>query len=251
MKVFLLIFILFSFTMRGDIPKFRMITENWQPFNYEVRGVSAGISIDILNKILKGLGSSQTVDEVEFFPWARAFHVAQNNPSTILFSTSRTEAREDSFQWVGPIYLHKTEAFALRSREIVINSPEDFLNYTISTYLGDAQEEMIERELGVPISKLDRIPNADGRFLMVYHGRSDIFFSSRVSTTNFYRRNNLNPDLIESIYVLNSTGLYFALSPDIPSDIVEKMQEILDELHESGYIAELFKNYGIAWAYSI
>lgn len=248
---FYLFFFSNTFLTYSNDWSFSPITETWYPFNYQVRESPRGISIDILRKVFERSNLEIHLEDFKFYPWARAYHVAKNTPNSILFTTLRTENRENEFKWLGPIYIHKTEAFALNMRNIVIENYKDFDKYIISTYLGDAQEELIQNILGINIEKLDRIPNPEGRFLKVLNGRSDIFFSSRISLISFSNTQNIDISALEAIYELSRTGAYFAFPINTPDFIISNLNEILRDLHEENYILELFKKYKIEWAYEL
>lgn len=232
------------------IPVFRLITEEFSPYNFLREKEPVGISIELLQEILKRVGSHQKISTSEFFPWARGYYIAQHNPNTILFITARTKEREELFKWLGPVFTDRTEVFALRNKNITINSVEDLKEYTIASYIGDYQEEVI-KELGIPEENLDRVTSSEARLKKVYSGRTDIVFVNRSALLDYTNRENINPYVFQSVYQLEGIDMCYALAPDTPDWIVEKMQKALDELHEEGFVKNLFKKYGFEDAYYI
>ena len=231
-----------------EFPHFKLITEELKPFNFCQNGEASGISIEILNLIFEMSGSSQKANHAEFLPWARGYFTAQKEPLNILFVTARTAERENEFKWVGPIFTDRTEAFALKKRKIKINSPNDFSNYIISSYIGDSQEELISN-LGIKIDSLDRLTSSEARFKKLYSGRSDIVFTSRITFLDYLHSQKIDPNIFESIYELESIDICYAFSKDTPDWVIEKFQSALNELHKNGTIAKLFDNYGLSWHY--
>lgn len=254
MKKLLYLFIFLSFfkiSLPNDsIPCFSLITEEFPPFNYTENEKAAGIAIDILDEMFKRIGSNQSSFDAKFYPWARGFYIAQNQKKSIIFTTARTKEREQLFKWVGPIFSDKTEAFCLNKNNIKINSISDFSNYTISSYIGDSQEELI-KELGIPLEKLDRLTNSEARFKKVYSGRSDIVFVSRFAFLDYLKKENIEFNIFKSIYQLDSIDLCYAFSLDTPDFIIDKFQEIINELHKENFIRDTFDKYGIVEAYYI
>jgi polar amino acid transport system substrate-binding protein len=181
-------------------------------------------------------------------PWARGYYTAQKEPLNILFVTARTEERENLFKWVGPIFTDRTEAFALKKKKIKINSSRDFSKYIISSYIRDSQEELIS-SLGIPVENLDRLTSSDARFKKLYSGRTDIVFTSRITFLDFLSAEEIDPNIFESLYILDSIDICYAFSTDTPDWVIEKFQNILNELHEDGTIEKIFTNYGLSWAY--
>lgn len=251
MKKFLLIFI-FSISIYGvskEIPNFRLLTEELRPFNYSINKKAYGISIEILNEIFRRLDSKQNAINSEFFPWARAYYISQNERMNILFVTARTKDRERLFKWVGPIFSDKIEAFALKKRNIQINDISDFQKYRISTYIGDSQEELINK-LGIPIESLDRLISSEARFKKLYSGRSDIIIASRIVFFDYLNSNEINTNTLDSIYELDSIDICYAFSLDTPDWVVDKFQEVIMDLHKDGTINKIYESYNFDWVYN-
>ena len=238
------------FSENDTIPVFRLVTEDFSPYNFLKEKEPVGISVELLQEILKRSGSRQKIGTAEFFPWARAYYIAQNNPNTILFITARTKEREGLFKWVGPVFTDKTEVFALRNKNIIIHSVEDLKKYSIASYIGDYEEEII-KELGIPQENLDRVTSSEARLKKVYSGRTDLVFVNKSALIDFTNRENINPYVFQSVYQLKGVDMCYALAPDTPDWIVEKMQQALNELHEEGFVSNLFKKYGFEDAYYI
>ncbi len=79
------------------------MTEQYPPYNLEEDNKLQGIAVDTLALMLQRAGSKQTREDIEMLPWARGYKRVLSEPNTCLFSTTRTEERENLFKWVGPI----------------------------------------------------------------------------------------------------------------------------------------------------
>jgi ABC-type amino acid transport substrate-binding protein len=71
-KLFHILIIFFTlstyiFTQENNIPVFRLITEEFSPYNFLSEKKPKGISIDVLEEIFKRAGSSQKIGASEFF----------------------------------------------------------------------------------------------------------------------------------------------------------------------------------------
>ena len=58
-------------------------------------------------------------------PWAQGYTMAQRQPNVALYSTTRTESRENLFKWVGPLATMKWVFFAKAGSGIKISSLDD------------------------------------------------------------------------------------------------------------------------------
>lgn len=102
-KILLLLSFLLSL-QAVDIPNFKIMTENYPPFNMENKdGKLVGIGVEVFTEMLKRVGSSQTKEDFELMPWSRAYNIVQTKKNSVLFTTSRTKEREELFKWVGPL----------------------------------------------------------------------------------------------------------------------------------------------------
>ncbi len=82
----------------------RIITEIAPPLNYTEDGTETGKltgqAAEIVKEVQKRIGDATPI---EVMPWARGYSLVQSEPNVMLFSTTRTEAREGLLQWVGPV----------------------------------------------------------------------------------------------------------------------------------------------------
>ena len=134
----------------GNVPKLTIMTEEWAPYNFHKEVVVKGISADMLVLMLGRAGSKQGRNNIKIYPWARAYKTIQQEPDTLLFTTTRTEKRENMFKWVGPIFEIEFNIYALKNRNIKINSFEDIRKYKIGTLRGDVTEDLLIKKAGPP-----------------------------------------------------------------------------------------------------
>jgi ABC-type amino acid transport substrate-binding protein len=97
-----------STSQAADFSSLNIMTEEFPPFNYSDNGQPAGQSVDLLLKASAAAGSPITKDKINMAAWARAYQTALSGPNVMLFSTTRTEQREDLFKWAGPIGQNRT-----------------------------------------------------------------------------------------------------------------------------------------------
>lgn len=83
----------------------RILTTEVPPMAFVKEGKLQGFCVDIVADIQRRLGVS---DDIAVLPWARAYHKAQTEPSTMLVCPKRSAEREKMFQWVGPLLASRT-----------------------------------------------------------------------------------------------------------------------------------------------
>jgi amino acid ABC transporter substrate-binding protein, PAAT family (TC 3.A.1.3.-) len=141
-------------TVAANLGELDYITEVYPPFNYEERGELKGIAVDFLEAATEAAGDPVSRDQVKIQPWARGYATALSEPNTVLFSTTRTDEREDKFKWVGPITDTKIVVWAPKSKGITIDNASDFANYKVGVVRDDVGEHLL-RSMGVDEERYD------------------------------------------------------------------------------------------------
>ena len=117
-------------------------TEDYPPYNLKENGKLQGISIDLMDLMLRKLDSRQTHDNISILPWARGYFYLKERKYTCLFSTFRTKKREKLFKWVGPI---SSTTISLIARKDKNNSLSDIMKYQVGVVREDVGEQLIEK----------------------------------------------------------------------------------------------------------
>ena len=122
-----------------------LTTEDYPPFNFAKDGgkTITGSSTDVMNEVLKRTGIKATI---ALLPWERAYKEALDDKNTCVYSTTRTEAREKLFKWVGPLVTDSWALYAKADSTITINSLDDAKKYTIGGYQGDAKTVFLKEK---------------------------------------------------------------------------------------------------------
>lgn len=100
----------------------QLLTEENPPLNFSHLGQAKGLSIDVVQEIQRRVGNTDTIDVQ---PWARAYRTASTVPNVALFGTARTAAREELFQWVGPVATAVASLYSKRGAGLHIASLAD------------------------------------------------------------------------------------------------------------------------------
>jgi len=235
--------LLVSPVMADSMPEFLIMTEESPPYNFEKDDQVMGIAVDMMVLMLERIGSKQRRENIVYWPWARGYKKIQNTPNTILFSTTRTEERENMFKWVCSIVEIKQLLFAAKNRNIKINSKEDLKKYRIGTYLGDVTEQLLVSKVGLNLKDFDRSSKAINSVKKLARNRNDMVAANEESFFARVEQAGLNKDDYEPVYTLSNNRICYAFHKDIPDSIIQKFQNALDELKKEGKYDEIMKKY--------
>ncbi len=220
-------------------------TENYPPFNMKENNKLTGISVDILEEILKKTGSTQTLKDVKLTNWSRAYSIAQKKKNSMVFSTTRTKSRENLFKWVGPITETTIGVLAPKEKHIVINSAAELNRYKIGTVLKDIGELLL-LEAGVEKKHIQSVSGENAielSFNKMKNNRIDMFaYDITVANTNA-KKAGIDVDRYENVYSLKKGELYYAFNPETDDKTIEKWQKALEEIKNDGTYKKILNRY--------
>lgn len=227
-----------------SMPTFLITTEDWEPYNFMRDGIVQGISTDIFVLMLEKTGSSQGRKDIEIYPWIRAYKMTLERPNTVLYTTARTDERENLFKWVGPIFETHFTLYALKSRHIKINALNDLKKYKIGTVRGDAYEDLLTEKTGMTVRDFYRVALNIQNTKKLMNGRIDLAAQSMDTTVHTSREAGLDPELFEPVFLLETIGMYYAFNKDTQDFVISRMQNAFDDLKNEGKLTEIFQKYG-------
>lgn len=229
-----LVFTFSSLSMAAD---FKIMTEEFPPYNYTENGKLTGLSSEVLFELAKRVGHGT---EVEVLPWARAYGLIQKQDGLILYSMTRTEQRENMFKWVGPVASNKWVLFAKKGAGLTIGSLDDAKKVgKIGTYKDDAAESFL-KENG--FTNLDSVLDDMLNVPKLTAGRIDLWITGELQGIQKAKEKGMN-DQIEKVFDVQDTQLYIAFSKNTGDDVIATWQKALDDMKADGSYDAIVKKY--------
>lgn len=247
MKKILIYLSLFITTivLSQELPKFKIMTENYPPFNMQVKDKTSGISVDVFEEILKRVNSKQNKSDIELISWSRAYNIVQKKKNTILFSMTRTNEREELFKWVGPIAHTVSGLIAKKEKSIKINSLADLKKYKVGAVLNDIGEQILLNE-NVSKENIDTTSGSNALIKSIRKldaNRIDMFSYSVEVAFWEMKSNNVDISKYENVFDIKKLGLYLAFEKNTPDWIIKMFQDSLDEIKQDGTYENILKRY--------
>lgn len=227
---------------RSTINDIYFMTEQYPPFNYRDGGKLKGISVDILNAVLKEMNATISSKNVRHLPWARAYKIVLQTPGTCLFVMTRTPDRERLFQWVGPIMPTTIAVVAPKTAHVIIDQPADLKKYIIAALPDDIGHTLLVKN-GQQPSRLATNPYAEGIIQMMIKRRVDAWAYEESVAAYFIRKCGYDPHDFESVFVLTQAELYFAFNAQTPDHIIRAFQGAFDSVKARGDVDEIIHRY--------
>ncbi|HYC42714.1 MAG TPA: ABC transporter substrate-binding protein [Noviherbaspirillum sp.] len=221
------------------------ITEDYPPFNFERDGRRLGIAVDVLEEMLVQAGAKKTRADIRVWPWARGYETALKEKNTVLFSTTRTEAREHLFKWVGPIMPSRIVLVAKKQRAIQIKSADHLKQsaYKIGVVREDIGGQLLAN-LGVNKDRTVQANSGVSVAKMLQADRVDMWaYGAPVIMWNL-KELGYPADAYEEVFTLTeSQHYYYAVNKETDDKLVEKLQSALEQVKAKGRFNAIIARY--------
>ena len=237
-----LLFLVSASAVATSVDDIVFITEQYPPYNFEQDNKLQGTAVDTLTLMLQRVGSRQTREDIQLLPWARGYKRALSEPNTCLFTTTRTEEREELFKWVGPLRAAKDVLIARKDRNIKIDSLEDIKKYKIGTIRDDIAELYLINA-GISVDNMESVAETILNIKKLNRGRIDLWAYGEDGAMWELKANGFNPVEYESVRVIGSKDIYFAFNKDTPDAVIQTLQAALDSLKNDGEYQKILDRY--------
>lgn len=219
-----------------------LMSEQFPPFNFEENGELKGTSIDLMALILERMNSKLTRNDIQILPWGRSYRDLQEVENTVLFVVTRTKTREKLFKWVGPISSAKNVLIAQKDKKITINSIDDAKKYAIGAVSNDAGLQLL-LEAGIEQEQIEDVPYPVLNIRKMEMARIELFAYDEGVAKWLMRKEGLNPEKYESVYLLEEGQHYFAFHVETSEILISKFQQVLDEIKAEGIHDKILNKY--------
>jgi polar amino acid transport system substrate-binding protein len=231
----------------AELPeKIEWITENYPPYNYaDGNDEPQGISIEILNKVLKIMKRAN--DKINVKPWPRGYSQAQREGQyNVLFSTTRTKERENLFKWFGPISKTIVSIWGHKIDKDFKFDKEDINNYQYCVIKNDIAELTL-KELGVKEENLLRV-DSTLQMLKLVMDRGEkkkkvdfLAYENNVISWEI-KKNNLNLDEYSKVYDIKEGELWYSVNKTFSDEQLKVFQNAFDEALKDSDLKETLKS---------
>ncbi|MCP4346590.1 MAG: transporter substrate-binding domain-containing protein [Desulfobacterales bacterium] len=216
------------------------MTENARPFNWEENGELKGLAVELLRLMWDRMGMPH--QKIKLYPWARAYFYLQEKPNTVLFSTSRTEHRENMFKWVCPIKRTKYSLIARKDRNIKIATFDDAKKYEVGSIRDDVAEQLLKNK-NFPDDKIQPVADIRQNIHKINIGRIDLMTFNEESMYNWIKKMGFKTEDFETVYVIQETPVCYAFNKGVSDDVITQFQNALDQIVKKPEYQKLHDKY--------
>jgi polar amino acid transport system substrate-binding protein len=218
----------------------RILTENLPPLNYVRDGVLVGPSVEMVKEIQRRIGSTE---EIQVYPWARAYQIALEEENVVLFGVSHTPPREDKFKWVGPLATKRDILVAKKGSNLVIDSLDDAKKVRrIGVLRDDTKEEFLEMH---GFTNLEPVSDERKNAQKLVMGRIDLWVFKKPGLKTVCELAGVDYDAVEEVFHLRETKVDIVFSLKTPDAVVERWRAAFAAMEADGTVAAIRKKWDV------
>jgi ABC-type amino acid transport substrate-binding protein len=202
-----------------------------------------GQATDVVNGILARLNQKAGI---EILPWSEGYGLARAGPGVALYSTGRTDEREQLFKWVGPVASFDYTLYAKKGAAMTIDSLEAAKKAgKIGVVKDDARHQFL---VGNRFGNLTPCTSDAECLRDLVAGKTDLWLGSSTNSAAIAQMEGVDPSAFEAVYLVRTIQLYIAFSNDTPDSVIRNWQDALDAMKKDGSFDAIRKNYGMTAA---
>ena len=216
----------------------KLYTEDSPPSSYMENDRLKGLSVEIVQEILRRIGRS---DPISMVPWGRGYKLARTDPDTALFSTTRVPERETVFSWVGPLYRQRWGFYRWKGSGVEAMDMDAARRVTrIGTYSQDAKMQYLQTQ---GFNNLVPTNMNINNIRHLQQGNIDLWASSDFNMPFLAREAGMSPDQLELTSVFHTVENYIVFSKGTSPHVIRLWQKVLDEMKEDGTYQRICRTY--------
>lgn len=234
-----IIVLLIQLLIAANVTALQIVTEIDPPYNFLDKDSNpAGLFVEIVQEIQKRTGNK---DEIRFYPWARAFQMAQTEENVIIFSMARTKERQGLFHWIGPVLDNSWVLVAKKESTLAPKNLEEAKNIqSIGVYRNDSRDVFLTNH---NFKNLHRSNSNNAAFKMLLANRIKAIATVDITLEDLLKDNNSKTEDIKIIQTLKTVQVFIAISKATSMSVVNEWRKAFQEISADGTYEKIFKSY--------
>jgi len=187
------------------------------------------LSVDFVKEIQRRVGDNTDID---ILPGARLIQNSKEKKNYVIFSLSRTEAREDQYHWISLVMRKPLVMFTKKSSSLNIKSLEDARKVeNIGVLRGSMQENLLNEN---NFSNIKSVADHEQNLRKLISGRIDIMYHSMQGAAKLCKDLNIDFNELEPVLILQVSNSYIAMSKNSDISVVKEWQDAAEEIKADG-----------------
>lgn len=201
-------------------------------------GTMAGCVVDLVKILQQRVGNH---DPIRFVVWEKGYEMALETANVLLFTTTRNEAREDKFYWVGPVYNFTTVMVTRKDSPLTVTTFEQAKNLPlIGVYSGEAWDQKLTV---MGFKNLDHAPSAELKYKKFFSGRDEAIVTPLQLLKENLRAQGKSMADVKILFELSQASAYLAFSRQTNPALVQRWAQALEDVRREGVMGKIYAQY--------
>lgn len=228
----------------ADFGDLNIFTEYYPPFNYEEENETKGISVDLLLEVTDEMGVDFEKSDIQLKQWSKVYQQTKDQPGNMLFSTTRTEERENLFKWAGPISSNQFCLIVKKDSGVTVTDIDDIMEKDLKiTVVHDDVAQQLLLSKGVPADNMIDRPFPGLCIMDLHRGNVDAMAYGKHAVMWMLGLYGFDSYDYKSAHTIQEADLYYAFNPGVDDGIVNRFQKALDTVKASGRFDMILQEY--------
>lgn len=212
----------------------RFFTEEYAPFSFSDNSEIRGINSEVLKRTIEELGLDVSFHIV---PWGRAQLATQQDTRTCFFSAARTPAREDIYQWVGPLTREQIKLYSLNPDSPKLETLQDARDYRVGGQTADAYSNWVERQ-GIPVEGVTEVHT---NLEKLKWDRIDLWLAGSIAGPYIAAQQGM--EIYPQAASEDVFELWLACNPEVPQSLIRRLNETVERFKNDGTLEAIQNRY--------
>jgi polar amino acid transport system substrate-binding protein len=242
MKHLILVFLAFILASPSYAFKIQVVTENNPPYQEVINSEIQGLATEIIKEVLHEAGIEY---EINLYPWARAYTIAQLEENVLIYSIARTVNREELFNWVDEIIPISVFMYKRKGSEVKATNLEEAKAYQVGVINKGFRYEFFINNGFVEGQNLSSLSRDELNMQKLLAGRIDLLPFDEIGLKTKARLFDLDTDKFEKVFKLDgmSTSLYAACSQKTSPHIIQLLKAAFQRVRGDGRYQAIIDKY--------
>lgn len=216
----------------------RIVGTEAPPFMSSNGSTAEGFCVDIVKEIQRRLADRTSI---ELMPWPRVLAVASSSSDVLLPCAKRTESREATFIWAGPVFVSRTYVYAPSNSSVRASTLQEVK--ALPTIL--AQRDSYSYEMLTEMGFKNLVPARTGltSVKMLLLGRAVSMVSEAEALDALLKQADVSRVSVKPLFLAFEADTYLAFSRGTPDTRWRPWQDALSAMKQDGTFERIFRTW--------
>ncbi len=201
-------------------------------------GRITGLSVDLVKEIQKRV---KDTTPIEMLPAARLLNYSRTKKNYVVFSLSRSKAREKKYHWIALVMRKPLVIFAIKGFDFNVKKLSDAKKVKrIGVLRGSVQHDFLTSN---GFKNIEPVDSHEQNFKKLIAGRIDLMYHSMHGVAKFCKDSGVDFSMFSPVLLLQISHSSIAMSKNSDIETVKKWQRAAKEIKRDGTFEKMARKW--------